>query len=307
MVALATATEPGPFRAGTIGMGRYFGLKTDDGRLMAMAGERMRLDGFVEVSAVCTWPEFRGRGLAKTLVSAVAAMIAAEGSVPFLHVKTENEGAIALYEKLGFRKRARLVFKVMKPLRWRGMQSAPARGEGAGRSVRWPAQAAMRLLLVSATWVSFLSVAISSLECRIKQGHRIFQTELLGPGFQRAVAGDLVVLDRLGGGDEAGVERLGALEVLDDGLAFLDDAEDGVAGLAAGGFADQFEHLLQALDMTFGLFEMLLEAGLQLGRLGRLGHLGQRLDDLLFGVIDVLEGIEEQVVERLFGSHVAPR
>lgn len=117
MVALATATEPGPFRAGTIGMGRYFGLKTDDGRLMAMAGERMRLDGFVEVSAVCTWTEFRGRGLAKTLVSAVAAMIAAEGSMPFLHVKAENEGAIALYEKLGFRKRARLVFKVMRPLR----------------------------------------------------------------------------------------------------------------------------------------------------------------------------------------------
>lgn len=117
MLALATATEPGPFRAGTIGMGRYFGLKADDGRLMAMAGERMRLDGLVEVSAVCTWPEFRGQGLARTLVSAVAAMIVAEGSVPFLHVKAENEGAIGLYDKLGFRTRARLAFKVMKPLR----------------------------------------------------------------------------------------------------------------------------------------------------------------------------------------------
>jgi ribosomal protein S18 acetylase RimI-like enzyme len=115
MVALATATEPGPFRAGTINMGRYFGLRAEDGRLMAMTGERMRPPGFIEVSAVCTWPEYRGKGLAKTLVSAVSAMIAGEGAQPFLHVKTENVGAIALYEKLGFRKRAELVFKVLKP------------------------------------------------------------------------------------------------------------------------------------------------------------------------------------------------
>jgi hypothetical protein len=66
---LATATEPGPFRAGTLGMGRYFGLRAEDGRLMAMTGERMRLGQLTEVSAVCTWPEFRGRGLAKALVS----------------------------------------------------------------------------------------------------------------------------------------------------------------------------------------------------------------------------------------------
>lgn len=117
MVALATATEPGPFRAGTINMGCYFGLRADDGRLMAMTGERMRPPGFVEVSAVCTWPEYRGQGLAKTLVSAVSVMIASEGARPFLHVKTENAGAIALYEKLGFRKRAELVFKVLKPAR----------------------------------------------------------------------------------------------------------------------------------------------------------------------------------------------
>ena len=115
MLALATATEPGPFRAGTIGMGRYFGLRTDDGRLMAMTGERMRLGRFTEVSAVCTWPEFRGRGLAKSLVAHVSALIAAEGRVPFLHVKTENAAAIALYERLGFSVRRTLEFRVMRP------------------------------------------------------------------------------------------------------------------------------------------------------------------------------------------------
>lgn len=112
---LATATEPGPFRAGTLGMGRYFGLRSDDGRLMAMTGERMRLGNLTEVSAVCTWPEFRGRGLAKALVAHVSALIAAQGRVPFLHVKTENAGAIALYEKLGFVVRRELTFTVVRP------------------------------------------------------------------------------------------------------------------------------------------------------------------------------------------------
>ena len=112
---LATATEPGPFRAGTLGMGRYFGLRSEDGGLMAMAGERMRLGQLIEVSAVCTWPEFRGRGLAKALVSHVSALITAEGRVPFLHVKTENSAAIALYEKLGFGVRKELTFTVVRP------------------------------------------------------------------------------------------------------------------------------------------------------------------------------------------------
>ena len=115
MAELALATEPGPFRAGTIAMGRYYGLKAEDGRLMAMAGERMQPEGLTEVSAVCTWPEFRGKGLAAKLVSFVAAQIAADGRVPFLHVKTENAGAIALYEKLGFAVRKELTFTVVRP------------------------------------------------------------------------------------------------------------------------------------------------------------------------------------------------
>jgi GNAT superfamily N-acetyltransferase len=115
MLELATATEPGPFRIGTIGMGRYFGLRAEDGRLMAMTGERMRLGGLTEVSAVCTWPEFRGRGLARALVSHVSGLIAAEGRVPFLHVKTENVAAITLYERLGFSVRTQLDFTVVRP------------------------------------------------------------------------------------------------------------------------------------------------------------------------------------------------
>ena len=112
MVALATATEPGPFVAGTYRMGRFRGIKSPEGRLMAMTGERMHLDGLTEVSAVCTWPEYRGRELAKALVAAAAARIVAEGNVPFLHVKGEN-AAKQLYEKIGFRTRRPIHFTVM--------------------------------------------------------------------------------------------------------------------------------------------------------------------------------------------------
>ncbi|WP_040847868.1 GNAT family N-acetyltransferase, partial [Nitrospirillum viridazoti] len=116
MVDLAKRTEPGPFLDGTIRMGAYYGLRSPDGRLMAMTGQRMRLPGLREVSAVCTDPDFRGRGLALALVSAVAAGITAESETPFLHVKTENEGAKRVYEKLGFRVRRAVHFIVLRRL-----------------------------------------------------------------------------------------------------------------------------------------------------------------------------------------------
>ena len=81
------------------------------------------------------------------------------------------------------------------------------------------------------------------------------------------------------------------------------NAEDGVAGLAARWLAEQFEDLLQPFDMALGFVKVLLEAGLQFRRGRRLGHLRQGLHDLLFGVVDVLERIEKQVVQGLFGSH----
>jgi len=115
MVALAKATEPGPFAERTITMGPYyFGIRAPDGRLAAMAGERLCIDGFREISAVCTYPEFRGKGYAATLMNAVAREIFAEGKIPFLHVKTENT-AKALYERLGLRVRTPVHFTVIAP------------------------------------------------------------------------------------------------------------------------------------------------------------------------------------------------
>lgn len=103
MVALATLTRPGPFRARTHELSQFWGVKDRDGRLLAMAGERLRLPGMAEVSGVCTHPDARGRGLAALLSRHVASQIVRRGEVPFLHAYASNAGAIALYERLGFR------------------------------------------------------------------------------------------------------------------------------------------------------------------------------------------------------------
>jgi GNAT superfamily N-acetyltransferase len=103
MLELTAATQPGPFAARTYEMGRYLGVRVD-GRLVAMAGERLRLAGATEISAVCTDPAFTGRGYARALMLPLMAKAVAEGQLPILHVKTEN-GAKHLYEKLGFRVR----------------------------------------------------------------------------------------------------------------------------------------------------------------------------------------------------------
>jgi predicted GNAT family acetyltransferase len=101
MLALATLTRPGPFFARTHELGDFFGVKTE-GRLVAMAGERMKPDGFTEVSGVCTLPDHRGRGYAGALMRRVAGRILDRGETPFLHAYASNRGAIALYETLGF-------------------------------------------------------------------------------------------------------------------------------------------------------------------------------------------------------------
>jgi predicted GNAT family acetyltransferase len=101
MLALTAATEPGPFGPRTIELGQYIGVRSE-GKLAAMAGERMRLDGFTEISAVCVDPAFRGRGYAAELMKLLIAAISARGETPFLHVFTSNQSAIALYRKLGF-------------------------------------------------------------------------------------------------------------------------------------------------------------------------------------------------------------
>jgi ribosomal protein S18 acetylase RimI-like enzyme len=101
MLDLVARTRPGPFRTRTIEMGTYLGIR-DDGRLIAMAGERMHPAGWTEISAVCTDPDYRGRGLATRLIRAVGHGIRERGDVPFLHTSAGNTTAIALYDALGF-------------------------------------------------------------------------------------------------------------------------------------------------------------------------------------------------------------
>jgi ribosomal protein S18 acetylase RimI-like enzyme len=102
MLALATLTQPGPFRARTHELSQFWGVKDGSGRLLAMAGERLKLPGMSEVSGVCTHPDARGRGLAALLSRHVASEIVRRGEVPFLHAYASNAGAITLYERLGF-------------------------------------------------------------------------------------------------------------------------------------------------------------------------------------------------------------
>lgn len=112
MLALATLTEPGPFFARTHQLGDFFSVRVD-GRLAAMAGERMKVPGLTEVSAVCTHPDHRGRGYGAALTHHVAQRIQARGETPFLHVFPHNTGAIAIYEVLGFRLRREMTLTVM--------------------------------------------------------------------------------------------------------------------------------------------------------------------------------------------------
>jgi ribosomal protein S18 acetylase RimI-like enzyme len=112
MLALTKLTQPGPFLPRTIELGSYFGIR-EAGSLVAMAGVRLHLTGFTEVSAVCTHPDFRGRGYSNALMSAVISGILRRGETPFLHAKTDNP-AVSLYEKMGFKVRSQLHLAVVK-------------------------------------------------------------------------------------------------------------------------------------------------------------------------------------------------
>ena len=112
MAALAHATEPGPWGSKTHRYGDFYGIRIGR-KLASMAGERMRVPGMAELSGVSTWPEFRGQGLAKVLVRRVVRGLLERGDTPFLHCYAANSGAIALYEHLGFRTRARMGFTIL--------------------------------------------------------------------------------------------------------------------------------------------------------------------------------------------------
>ncbi|WP_433065176.1 GNAT family N-acetyltransferase [Dactylosporangium sp. CS-033363] len=113
MLDLVACTRPGPFKQRTIELGTYLGLRRE-GRLVAMAGERLHLDGWTEISAVCTDPAYRGQGLATRLVRAVAFGIRERGETPLLHAAATNVGAIRLYETMGFELRRRTSFRVVE-------------------------------------------------------------------------------------------------------------------------------------------------------------------------------------------------
>lgn len=114
MLALVARTEPGPFGPRTVAMGRYLGIRDAGGALVAMAGERAAMPGFVEISAVCTAPEAQGRGYGAALVGRLTAEAIAGGRRPFLHVKTENDAARRLYLRLGYTTRAEMHLSVVQ-------------------------------------------------------------------------------------------------------------------------------------------------------------------------------------------------
>ncbi len=113
MQDLTLLTKPGPFGLRTPDMGHYVGVHTD-GKLVAIAGERMKPAGFTEISAVCVHPDHLGRGHARRLMSIVGKRIVADGRVPFLNVLPENFGAIKLYESLGFTPRHMMKVHLLK-------------------------------------------------------------------------------------------------------------------------------------------------------------------------------------------------
>jgi ribosomal protein S18 acetylase RimI-like enzyme len=117
MLDLVERTRPGPFLPRTVELGGYVGRRDEHGRLIAMAGERLRLPGYTEVSAVCTDPAARGRGLASALVRMVASTIQRRGEVAMLHAATNNTDALRLYEHLGFTTRTTLAFCAVRPRR----------------------------------------------------------------------------------------------------------------------------------------------------------------------------------------------
>jgi ribosomal protein S18 acetylase RimI-like enzyme len=113
MVGLTELTKPGPFSARTHELGTFLGIRVD-GKLVAMAGERMKPADYTEMTAICVHPDHRGRGYGQLLLGAVARQIVARGEIPFLHVFTSNTSAIALYRRQGMEIRRQLHVTVLQ-------------------------------------------------------------------------------------------------------------------------------------------------------------------------------------------------
>jgi ribosomal protein S18 acetylase RimI-like enzyme len=115
MLELTALTRPGPFLQGTIKFGGYHGIFDGD-KLVAMTGLRMFAGQYREVSAVCTHPDYLGRGYAGKLIRDTVNLIYSQDCIPFLHVKSGNENAIRLYHHLGFKTRQEMTFYVIQHL-----------------------------------------------------------------------------------------------------------------------------------------------------------------------------------------------
>ena len=115
MVELATLTKPGPFGTRTIEFGHYHGI-FDNGKLVAMTGQRLHVHNYTELSAVCTHPDHLGKGYAAALMQHQLQLILSHDQIPFLHVRADNSRAIALYERLGFKVNREMNFYFMKKL-----------------------------------------------------------------------------------------------------------------------------------------------------------------------------------------------
>jgi predicted GNAT family acetyltransferase len=114
MVALTDLAFPGFFRRRTCEMGSYFGVRSESGDLIAMGGERLKLDGFSEISAVCTHPSFRGQALGTNIIWELVRLHRRQAVVSFLHVGCANEGAVKLYLRMGFTIEHRVVLHQVK-------------------------------------------------------------------------------------------------------------------------------------------------------------------------------------------------
>jgi ribosomal protein S18 acetylase RimI-like enzyme len=113
MLQLVDVTHPGPFLPRTIELGQYLAI-WQEGQLAAMAGERLHVPGYREISAVCTHPAYQRRGYARILVRHLMQESQRRGEIPFLHVVSENTSAIALYETLGFVPRVNLSLSILQ-------------------------------------------------------------------------------------------------------------------------------------------------------------------------------------------------
>ncbi|HEY4156207.1 MAG TPA: GNAT family N-acetyltransferase [Puia sp.] len=108
MLALTKLTNPGPFLPGTIKLGNYIGILSE-GRLIAMAGQRLQPGPYIEISAVCTHPDHLGHGYASLLIREQIRRILAASAIPVLHSREDNSSAVRLYQKLGFTTRRRMM------------------------------------------------------------------------------------------------------------------------------------------------------------------------------------------------------